>query len=91
MRDWIVGRWHNLGYAVDSDDRLTVAILAPQSECRFTIDLCPQKMRAHRYLPPPPPAATPVPDPTILSLCGLALPAGRFHVFLFDEGRPCAT
>lgn len=88
--DYLVGRVDNVAFAIDADGLLTVALIAPQSRARLTIQLCPKKLRAQRTrlppaAPPPPPA-----DPLVEAVCGLRVPPGRFHVFVF-QGESCAT
>jgi hypothetical protein len=88
VSDWICGQVDGIGYAI-RDDQLTVAVLAPQSEVRFTITLCPAKMLRQRQLG----AAAPQPvDPIVKAVCGLDVPPGLFHVWLFEPtpGDLCA-
>jgi hypothetical protein len=69
----ICGRIGNIGFAIDDDDHLTVAILCDgagrDSTPRFTITLCPRKMHACRTKtattrrPAPRPAPRPRPRP----------------------------
>jgi hypothetical protein len=89
--EWIVGRWNNLGYAVRGDV-LTVAVLAPgnngpKGPPRISLRLCPTKLHELRRRSLPPPAV----DPIVEAVCGLKVPPGRYHVFLFHTGEPCAT
>jgi hypothetical protein len=84
--DYLVGRIDNIAYAIDADGVLTVALIAPQSKARLRVKLCPRKMSAHRRRLPAP--AVPV-DPIVEAVCGMKVPPGQYHVFLFS-GEPCA-
>lgn len=94
--EWLVGRWHNLGYAVRGDV-LTIAVLATDNHGGYKppsihVDLCPRKLRdqrrAQRARLLPPPAPAPV-DPVVEAACGLRVPPGQYKVFRFT-GEPCA-
>jgi hypothetical protein len=90
--EWLVGRWHNLGYAVRGDV-LTVAVLAPGNNGpsgppRISLRLCPLKLRDLRRAPARPPALPPASvDPLVEAVCGLKVPPGQYHVFLFQENH----